>query len=196
MSTQTETQKYAELWQALPAYGDHSPGVENLPLFLQMVGDTRGTVLDAGTGSGKGALALKAAGFHVTCCDLTDAGMVPEARAAFEVHHVALWEDLWTVARAVGHPNSTKFDYVYCTDVLEHLPTQFTMLAIDQMLRVARRGVFLGVSVVPDHFGVWAGETLHQTVQQFTWWRESLHELGRVVEARDLLTHAVFMVTR
>jgi hypothetical protein len=37
---------------------------------------------------------------------------------------------------------------------------------------------------------------LHQTVQPFTWWRDSLKELGTIVEARDLLTDAAFLVTR
>jgi SAM-dependent methyltransferase len=195
MSTATETQKYADLWQAMPEYANHSPGVEALPLFLQMVGEDRGTILDAGTGSGKGALALDHAGFDVVCCDVTAAGLVPEARY-FPFYITSLWHDLWPIARGVGHPGRTQFDYVYCTDVLEHLPTQFTMLAIDQMLRVARAGVFLGVSLVPDNFGIWMGESLHQTVQPFTWWRDALTELGTVADARDLLTHAVFLVRR
>jgi hypothetical protein len=83
---------------------------------------------------------------------------------------------------------------VYCTDVLEHIPTQFTMLAVEQMLRVARRGVFVAVSVVPDTFGVWAGKALHQTVQSYTWWKDSLSEIGLVTDARDLLHAGTFYV--
>jgi hypothetical protein len=85
-------------------------------------------------------------------------------------------------------------DWVYCCDVLEHVPPQFTMLAIDQMLRVARLGVFLSIALVPDQFGVWVGEALHQTVQPFVWWRDSLREVGEVVDARDLLIHGVYVV--
>jgi len=195
MSTATETEKYNDVWQALPTYGAYSPGELLFPLFLQMVGDARGTVLDAGTGSGKGALALAAAGFDVTCCDVTSAGLVPEA-TALPFHVTSLWHDLWPIAKGVGHPGRTQFDYVYCTDVLEHIPPQFTMLAIDQMLRVAKKGLFLGVSLRADDFGAWVGQPLHQTVQSFTWWRDSLKELGEVVEARDLFSEAVFLVGR
>jgi hypothetical protein len=67
-------------------------------------------------------------------------------------------------------------------------------LAIDQMLRVAKEGLFLTVSLVQDSFGVWAGKSLHQTVQPFTWWKDSLKELGTVTEARDLISNAVFVV--
>jgi 2-polyprenyl-3-methyl-5-hydroxy-6-metoxy-1,4-benzoquinol methylase len=193
--TATETEKYAELWQSVGTYGEHSPGVEALPLFLQMIGPERGTVLDAGTGSGKGAIALAAEGFQVTCCDVTNAGMVPEAKG-FPFHAVSLWTDLWPIARATGHPGRSRFDYVYCTDVLEHIPPQFTMLAIDQMLRVAKQALFLSVCLRADGFGAWIGQPLHQTVQPFTWWRDSLKELGTIVEARDLLTDAAFLVTR
>jgi hypothetical protein len=110
--------------------------------------------------------------------------LVDDARD-FDFHSACLWHDLSHVGR---------FDWVYCTDVLEHIPPQFTMLAIDQMLRVAKEGLFLTVSLVPDSFGVWAGKSLHQTVQPFQWWKDSLKELGTVTEARDLISNAVFVV--
>lgn len=197
MSTilQVERETYREMWTSVERYADHAPGEQMLPLFLQMVGSThRGvTVLDAGTGSGKGALALKAAGFDVRLCDVTDAGLVPAAHA-LPFYEACLWHDLSPTTRAFGHPGRTRADYVYCTDVLEHIPPQFTMLAIDQMLRVASRGLFLSVSLVPDTFGIWAGKALHQTVQPFTWWRDALKELGTVIEARDLIDSGVYLV--
>lgn len=197
MSIRTaEATLYADIWSSVPSYGDHAPGEHYLPLFLQMVGEARGTVLDAGTGTGKGALALRAAGFDdVVCCDLTDAGLVPAART-LPFRQACLWRDLHDVVANVGQWGRASVDYVYCCDVLEHVPPQFTMLAIDQMLRVAKRGLFLAVALVPDSFGVWTGTALHQTVQSFTWWRDSLRELGTVVEARDLCGSAVFFVTK
>jgi hypothetical protein len=127
-------------------------------------------------------MALHNAGFYVEACDFTSEGF-HAADALF--HEACLWSDL-------SHLGS--FDWVYCTDVLEHIPPQFTMLAIDQMLKVAKQGLFLTVSLVPDSFGVWAGKSLHQTVQPFTWWKDSLAEVGTVVEARDLISNAVFVV--
>jgi len=184
--TTTERTLYEEMW-AVPQYAEHSPGVQMLPMFLQCVGAARGHVLDAGSGSGKGALALRDAGFRVTCCDVTDAGLVPDARL-LPFRQACLWAPLRPIA-----PTGS-FDWVYCTDVLEHVPTQFTMLAIDQMLRVATRGLFISVSLVPDSFGVWAGKALHQTVQSFPWWKDSIAEVGRVVDARDLINAATFYV--
>jgi SAM-dependent methyltransferase len=176
----SERETYAQMWSAVEDYSAHAPGEQYLPLFLQ-VAQPPASVLDAGTGSGKGALALICNGFAVKACDFTDAGY----RGEVPFEQACLWSDLSHVGR---------FDWVYCTDVLEHIPPQFTMLAIDQMLKVAKQGLFLTVSLVPDSFGVWAGKSLHQTVQPFTWWKDSLAEVGTVVEARDLISNAVFVV--
>lgn len=186
-----ERATYDEVWSSLDRYGAHAPGETMLPIFLACVGSHRGTVLDAGCGSGKGALALQAAGFEVVLCDVSDAGLVPEA-SVFPFHRACLWQDLAPIARGVGHPNRTRFDYVYCCDVLEHVPTQFTMAAVEQLLRVSLRGVFLSISLVPDSFGAWLGTALHQTVQPYTWWLESFRSLTTVLESRDLLHTGIF----
>lgn len=201
-----ERRVYTEIWSGVESYGAHSPGEHLIPIFECCVADQVAvesgntvvwspkdlTVLDAGTGSGKGALALAAAGFDVTTCDVTNAGLPPEFPLPY--HDACLWRDLSPLARGVGHPGRTKFDYVYSCDVLEHIPPQFTMLAIDQMLRIARRGLFLSISLVPDNFGAWVGEPLHKTIMPFQWWKDSIAELGEIVEARDLLESAVFFV--
>ena len=186
---QEERETYATMWSGVADYATTAPGERYLPLFLQVAGDRRGTVLDAGTGSGKGAVALAGAGFTPTLCDLTDEGLTEEAKQ-FRFVNACLWNDL----RAVAPVFSRKWDWVYCTDVLEHIPPQFTMLVISRLLEVAKKGVFLTVSVEPDVFGLWIGRPLHQTVQPYEWWKASLTELGEVVDARDLLNAAMFVV--
>lgn len=182
---------YQEVWTTSDRYADVSPGANNVGLFLDMVaGVARAgqTVLDAGTGSGKGALALDAAGFTVTVCDLTYEGLLPEVRANRRIgstDECSIWHDLTIYGR---------FDWVYCCDVLEHIPPEYTMLTISRLLDVARSGVFLSIALVPDQFGVWVGEHLHQTVQPFTWWRDRLRDMGELVECRDCLLHGVYLV--
>jgi 2-polyprenyl-3-methyl-5-hydroxy-6-metoxy-1,4-benzoquinol methylase len=180
-----ERQLYSTVWQSVEQYGSYSPGESYLPQFLQMIGTSRGTILDAGCGSGKGALALQAAGFDVTLSDITRDGLVPEAEHLPFLQHV-LWEDR----------TGLSFDYVYCCDVMEHIPMPFTMLVIRQLLSVARRGVFLSISLMPDSFGVLIGQSLHQSVQTFPQWRDQLDTIGRVIEARDLLHTGVYFVER
>lgn len=190
-----EQELYANMWGSVDDYAKHSPGVAYLPAFLQIIGDKRGSVLDAGCGSGKAGLQLRNLDFDVTLCDLTDEGLVDEARE-LPFKSACLWHDLHLAApRTYVLRTPIPFTYVYCCDVMEHIPPQFTMLCVQRMLDVVNEGVFFGISLVPDQFGIWMGRPLHQTVQGFEWWRDCLAELGNVAEARDLLTAGLYYVT-
>lgn len=190
-----EAALYTDVWHTVNQYGEVSPGQRYVPLFLDMarVPPTRYalTVLDAGTGSGKGALALKAAGFEkVILCDHTNAGLVPEAQD-LPFCCASLWDDL---RQPLGYVPGGKVDYVYCSDVLEHIPPTFTMLTVRRLLDVARQGVFLSIALQPDVNGYWVGRPLHQTVQGFVEWRDQIASLGRLVECRDLLHTGLYYV--
>jgi len=183
-----DTDRYSGVWANLPLYGEFSPAVETLPVFRALA-PAPALVLDAGCGSGKGAVALVDAGYEVLMTDLTNEGLCAEARR-LSFRRSCLWKPLRPQVK-VG-----QVDYVFCVDVLEHVPQQFVMLAVDQMLALARGGVFLQVAFTPDSFGVWLGESLHVTLQSYTWWRDSLAEVGRVVEARDLINRGLYFVKR
>lgn len=180
-----ERETYTDVWTALDHYGDLSPGAKYVPLFLDMARidpaqTFKGTILDAGCGNGKGALALAEQGFTVTLVDVTDAGLLPQVRDSLTLRFrpSCLWEDLRPVGLA---------DYVYCCDVLEHIPPTLTMLVVHRLLQVARKGVFLSVCLDPDVNGLWMGKALHLTVQSFIEWRDQLATIARLVESRDLL---------
>lgn len=182
-----ERAKYEDAW-AIPQYAELSPGEHLVKVFLQMAPATtliQSSVLDAGAGSGKGALKLDQAGFRVTMCDLTDAGLIPEAQS-LPFYSVCLWHSL---RRVVGF-----HDWVYCTDVMEHIPPEFTMLVVSRLLEVARKGVFLSITFLEDNFGRIIGETLHQTVQPYTWWKSRLETMATIRESRDLINSGVFLL--
>lgn len=199
-----ERETYEAMW-LVEDYAKTSPGGQLVPAFLEMSGaQPRGnltripkslwktatpaqeTVLDAGCGSGKGAVALATAGFRVEMCDLTPAGLIDEAKA------IPFWQtSLWAPALT---PKT--YDWVYCCDVLEHIPTPFVMLAVARMLETAHRGVFISVALQGDNFGVWVGKPLHQTVMSFVQWRECLDSLGHVKECRDMLMNGLFMLEK
>lgn len=194
-----ERATYEDMW-AVSSYATHSPGQQMVPVFLDMakpaitrdlgLGDVATPyverVLDAGCGSGKGALALEQAGFRVELCDLTPAGLLPEVQH-LRFTETVLWDNV--VAKTGRH------DWVYCCDVLEHIPTPFTMLVVSRLLAVAKRGVFLTISTQPDAFGAWVGKPLHQTVQSFVAWRDQLGALATMTEARDCLTFGAYLLT-
>lgn len=185
----TERSTYDEMWEC-DGYGAFSPGAHVLPVFLEMASPHPAhTILDAGCGTGKGALALKAAGFpNLTLCDLTGVGLTSDARSCGPFAQVALWSNLSNLFGCEA------FDYVYCCDVLEHIPPMFTMLVAARLLEVSRRGVFFSIALTPDRFGVLVGKPLHQTVESFVTWRDALAELGTIRECRDLITAGVYLV--
>jgi hypothetical protein len=140
-------------------------------------------VIDFGCGGGEGGKALKELyGLEPTFFDLRNyADLSPFIQGS-------LWH-------RIPRRNPT-WDYGYCCDVMEHLPKQFTMLAVSNMLHACTKGVFFTISFLPDNFGKVIGEPLHLTVEIFQWWRDNLRELGEVIEARDIIGEGVFYVTK
>jgi len=198
-----ERDTYEELLSSVAHYEDTSPGKNYVGKFLDMAKLTPNpdtTILDAGCATGQGGLELRRRGFEkVELMDITDAGLVPEA-VELPFHECSLWHPL-KETRIVTYPNLDEpvvavrpgsWDYVFCCDVLEHFQAQFTMLAIHHMLQAARKGVFLSIAMQPDNFGVWVGRPLHQTVQPFWWWKDSIAEVAKIVECTDLLIQSVF----
>lgn len=186
---------YEDVYDTIPTYRDFSPGELYASMFAQMVrerGWNHGYILDAGCGTGKGAVALAKQGMPVhLMCDLTYFGVIEEA---FQIpfKEAVLWLPLLP---QLGWPGlGSRFDLVYCCDVMEHLPKEFTMLAVARMLEVARHAVFFSISLAHDRMGAWLGKSLHKTVEPFTWWRDALSEVGVLEESRDLLNTGIYLV--
>ena len=181
-----EQEKYDDAWM-LNAYHAHSPGKMVVRKFLEMTSanPATDTILDAGCGAGAGAVALIEKGFSVRLCDFSVEGFEEGSPLLALFRKAILWDDL----AGLG-----SFDYVYCCDVMEHIPPQFTMLAVARMLAITRKAVFFSISLVPDNNGYLVGKPLHQTVMPFVWWRDNLIEVGKVTKATDLLHSALFVV--
>lgn len=188
---------YEDVYDSVTKYAIESPGKANFPTFLEMAGVPKVrfplSALDAGCGGGYGALAFKEAGFgKVVMCDITDFGLAAEAKeAGISFYQTPLWDSLHLVA---GSVLGRRFDYVYCCDVLEHIPKEYTMLVISRLLEVTRKGLFLSISHVRDVHGLWVGRPLHQTVESFVWWRDNLSVFGEMVECRDLMSFGLFYI--
>jgi 2-polyprenyl-3-methyl-5-hydroxy-6-metoxy-1,4-benzoquinol methylase len=192
-----ETDTYEAMWSSVSAYRRNSPGEQYARVFHSIVNDPGATVLDAGCGEGRGLVALDKLGYTVAGFDLTNAGLNAEAKT-HPFLAGTLWHDLRPAAYLL-HCTDTTFnrnmvDYVYCCDVLEHLPTQFTMLAVDQLLRITKKGAFFSVFFVQDGYGPWVGRMLHLTVHPFVWWRDALREICEVVDSRDCHEFGIFYV--
>ena len=185
-----EQAKYEAIWQ-IPQYHDHTGGGKFFEdLFLKIVDPEPGTtVLDVGCGSGRGAAAARDAGFFPTLLDFVDV----RDRDVMDLPFIK--QPAWLPIKGYKPGRQMCWKYVICGDVMEHIPIQFTMLAIQNMLDVCDE-VFFNISTVPDKGGRFIGETLHLTVRSFVWWRDCISEIAEIINARDLFIQGTFHVRK
>lgn len=180
----SEVEKYDKIW-SVPAYRDATGGhrfFDNHVCGVLGNLDSGATIIDFGCGSGRGAEAAAKAGLKPTLLDIVD------VRENAVRGHPFIQQPLW-------HPIEGSWRYGMCGDVLEHLPMQFTALAVANMASVCE-DLVCTISTVPDRGGALIGETLHLTVCPFVWWRDTLREVVDLVDARDLLTQGIFHVRK
>lgn len=169
-----EADKYARMWQ-VDAYRKHSPGVKALPAFRAWLGDPAGRqVIDFGCGTGRAALALQAQGARVLGVDLLAEALDHDALYKLPFIEACLW-DL---------PPDLSCELGYCTDVMEHIPTEKVDAVFAGIARVCREACFFQIATFPDGFGRRIGETLHETVKPCTWWEgQAQKHFGKVYVA-------------
>lgn len=183
-----EREKYHEIWTTVPEYRIYSPGMENVERFLKVIKpDLFKTIIDIGAGECKAGLEFEKRGFRCWYLDITDAARPESVKDKFILS--PLWDN-WRFPHS-GH----KWDYGFCCDVLEHIPSEYTMLCLDRIIKNCEIS-WLQISLVEDEMGKMIGETLHMTVRPFDWWLVRLGTIGKVIEARDLLNTGLYVVTK
>jgi|SRR5215204_5673103 len=181
-----ERNKYDEMW-AVPEYADKSPGLDNVERFISVLKPAMGSpMVDIGCGTGGAGLALQNQHhMRMWWLDISSAALDP-AVPRLRFIKTPLW-------RQWPYQIRPAWEYGFCCDVLEHIPTEFTMLSIERIVRACRVS-WLQISLVPDVFGQAIGQTLHLTVRPFRWWLERIAVLGEVIDARDLISSGLYVV--
>lgn len=182
----TEAAKYRKMWD-IPAYREFSPGEHLVCEFIRTAKPKKGaTILDVGCGPGRASLWLNNFGFKVIPVDLVENCLDAEVRTVLGDRFRKIDITRQKLPRA---------DYVFCCDVMEHLPPDDVDGALRNILNACDRA-FFSIALVDDEFGEKIGEPLHLTVRSFEWWRRKLDGMGHVVKARDAKTTAVFHAGR
>lgn len=166
----SEAEKYQAMWER-SEYREVSPGELVVGKFMEMI-PPKSFIIDFGCGTGRAALKLERAGHFVTCVDFTDNSRDPEARGI-------------TFVRAdLTRPLYLHAKYGFCTDVMEHISTEF----VDQVFRNIMACVekcFFQISTVPDNMGALIGLPLHLTVQPHEWWAKTFEDHGLMIEWQE-----------
>jgi len=177
----SEQEKYQSMWQ-FDLYRETSPGERIAEFFLDMV-KPDGLVIDFGCGTGRGALAIHDAGHEVLCLDFASNCRDEEAMKLPFLQ----WD--------LTQPIPSRSVYGYCTDVLEHIPTDDVKDVLANIMEASEK-VFFQISTVDDVYGDLIDTPLHLSVFPHGIWEEWLSELGNIEWSQDQGTASLFYVTR
>lgn len=177
-TTAHEQSKYEQMW-ARPEYRERSPGMRVVEMAHTWLKPT-GTLCDYGCGTGRAAKWLADHGLEVTGFDIA-------ANAMLDYDGAFVQGCLWDM------PEFGEFDYGFCTDVMEHLPTEHVDAAVAGIAKRTRKEVFFQIALFECHMGDVIGEHLHLTVKPAQWWVELLGKHFTSVETQP---HAKYVLAR
>jgi cyclopropane fatty-acyl-phospholipid synthase-like methyltransferase len=166
---QHETEKYRKMWD-VPQYRVHSPGYRHVnDVYKRWDLQPGDTVLDFGVGSGKAADFLCKREIRVHGIDIVDncldKGVLDHPYFTFST------ECLWDMDKIHSA------EYIYCTDVMEHIPPEHVDEVLDNIDRSMLKAGYFSISCTGDNYGPkYLNEELHLTVRSPQWWAERLEE--------------------
>jgi SAM-dependent methyltransferase len=187
----SEQALYEKLW-AMDEYRKVSPGEHVAQVFLEQAKPARGSkVLDLGCGTGRGGYMLAVlGGMDVTFVDFAenslDADIVPALTTQNVLHFVQA--DLTMSLPVMA-------EYGFCTDVMEHIPSDDVVKVLKNILRACQH-VFFQIATEDDVMGSLVGHRLHLSVHPFDWWLAEFQKLDCVVHwSKEVPGAAMFYVT-
>lgn len=164
MLEETERVKYIRMWSEVPDYRLFSPGEALVADFIRDNAGTAldgDTLLDVGCGTGRAAQKLRDAGMEV--CGLDIAKNCLDSGVLIPLIVTTAWDKRLPLV-----------DWVYCTDVMEHIPPDRVEETLDNLRRITIKGAYFQIATKPDSYGARIGETLHLTLHEPSWWYEQL----------------------
>lgn len=177
--THAEQQKYSKMWD-FSSYRERSPGMRHVNDALRQLRPAQGaSFIDLGCGTGRVAHYLQVHGFNVTALDIAE-------NACTEFTGPFVCSCLWELPGDLG-----KFDYGFCADVLEHIPTERvhqTLKAISQHVDTA----YFQIANFICHEGDKIGEHLHLTVKPISWWDHAISQYFSVQYKQAARKHHIF----
>lgn len=165
---QTETAKYTDTW-ARPEYrlACHSVSLwhNNRNLFPNRFQSS----LDIGCGLGLlidiwNDLSIDAYGVDL----VPDECLHPDMKNKHKVIKSALWSMSF----------NRRFDLGICTDVMEHIPSEYVTPTLDAISKCCHETLFK----IAHSPSVFHGHTLHLTLQPYEWWLDQMMAVGGVAE--------------
>ena len=191
-----EREIYKTLWSN-DRYREVAPGEGCVAEFLMQAKPRLGaTMVDLGCGTGRASLLLAlpppmGANLKVTMLDFADNCLDEDIRKIAEQQPEAL---KFIEADLTKHLPVTAV-YGFCTDVMEHIPTQDVNKVLNNCL-MACQHVFFQIATQDDVLGGIVGHPLHLTVRPYEWWLQMFNDRKCVIHwSKDFGNHCCFYVS-
>lgn len=178
----TEADKYRAMWR-FDIYREVSNGLLVAPMAMQWLDAPLGsTITSYGCGTGRPALYMKERGWNVSLIDIADNCRDEEAMGLpFLCWDLRDTIPLWTT-------------YGFCSDVMEHIPTDSVSNVIKNIMDSSER-VFFQISTRPCEFGRVIGANLHLTVWPHERWKKLFETMGyEIVKEHETEDTSCFLV--
>jgi len=179
-----EKEKYNKVWLLEDrAYANFSPGLfisEHFDFMKTFKMNNVKTILDAGMGSGKLFKKMTGLGFLCHGVDI--------AVNCLDDDLMELKDEILTVGTLWDSSlfREKQFDAIVCTDVLEHIPTEYIKDVLYSFHKWCGKYLFLQISLTEDIFGGKVGHPLHLTVRPKSWWDSQLGQF-KTIEYKNVV---------
>lgn len=183
LSTLNERDKYRYIW-TMPLYRERSFGEELVNKFLLVAKPKRtDLIIDYGCGTGRAGVLLDKLGYSVLLMDFADNCRDQEAVFIQFMEH------------DITQPIPIKSEFGFCTDVMEHIPTEDVSTVLRNIM-AASETVFFQIALTEGKIGSMISATLHNTVKPVDWWAEQLGQFANVERLGDSETHCQFLAKK
>ena len=161
-------QTYEQLWET-DAYRRSSPGEKCVDHFVSVANPEVGSVIyDVGCGTGRAGQRLIEKGYQVVGLDFAENAMDKNTTVPFIKWDVTI------------PPMVDKCDWVFCTDMLEHLEPERVQQSLCHIVGLAKWGCYFQISLRHSYHKGVNGETLHLTVWDAARWSEVFDQISGV----------------
>lgn len=176
-----EREKYEQIWDN-PRYRKISPGENLVDVAYNAMGmDHNQCLIDFGCGTGRAVRKFreryKVQAFGI---DHTEKCLDPDIKIPFQKN--CLWQPIDIYA-----------DWGFCTDVMEHIPTEKVDAVLKNIAHHVIDGCFFNIATCEDSMGSIIGRKLHMTVANAQAWKEILKKYFRVVQMIESEVDAIFL---
>ena len=191
-----EKEKYDVIWRDYPGYRESSPGEVFAQFFFDGFKEeirAGQTLIDFGCGTARVAKDFLSRGLNTTLVDISPYSLDQEVRNLLPLfaNQISFVQAcLWQL------PETLKSAYwIYCCDVLEHIPEDHVDCVLEAMAKRMRFGGYFSICLKEDLAGKQIGVPLHLTVKDKGWWEEKISQHFKI-RGEDVVADDIYFNCR